>query len=105
MKKRIIIPGLFLVVLLGVATGCEATMETDARELATLQMQKSEKIRSLLACTDSIRKVKLLEQIRSLEIRFDLHLKTCQKKYSTPAEWADFEQSYDNHLTKVKMAR
>jgi hypothetical protein len=105
MEKRMLITGLIFVALMGAATGCEPSMEKDARELAALQMQKNDKIRSLLACKDSIEKMNLLEQIRTLEIRFDLYYKSCQKKYSTPADREDFEQIYENLLSRNKTTR
>lgn len=97
-----LITGLIFVALMSAATGCEPSMEKDARELAALQMQKSDKIRNLLACNDSIGKMNLLEEIRTMEIRFDLHFKSCQKKYNAPTEWAAFEKAFSSHLSKDK---
>jgi hypothetical protein len=103
MKKRMLITALIFVALMGAATGCEPSMEKDARELAALQIQKNDKIRSLLACNDSIGKMNLLEDIMTMEIRFDFHFKSCQKKYNAPAEWAAFEKAFSNHLNKDEM--
>jgi hypothetical protein len=105
MNKRIFILVwifVFLVAMISGITGCAKTLEQDARDIAILQLQKNKQIRKLLASNDSIEKMNLLEQIRTLENSFDASYVKYQKKYSSPAEWDDFEQAYIRHLKYPK---
>ena len=80
--------------LIAIFSGCINTMEKDAGELVNIQKQKSETVRQMLSCRDSLRKLDLLKEIDYLETRFIKMRKLCSDKYRDSAEKADFEKLY-----------
>ena len=102
MKERIFISGMVFIFLVALSAGCAKSMESDAHELAAIQLQKNKEIRSLLVCNDSSKKVIMMEQIRILEVHFDSQHARYQKKYKSPETWDDFEKAFIRHLKNPK---
>lgn len=85
---------MILTVFIALVQGCGNTMEKDARNLAGIQKQKSETVRNMLSCRDSMRKMELLDEIKGLETRYAHKSKQYRDKYSDSARRAAFEEYY-----------
>lgn len=98
MKKFLIRIAFLLGLLAIVLIGCKQSMEKDACKLARIQKQKSETVRQMLSCRDSLNKFEFLKKINKLEKQYTQLRITCYNRYSDSSEKAAFEEIFTGYL-------
>ncbi len=81
-------------------TACRCQIESDATQLADIQLRRTEVILHMLKSTDSTQIQHCMHEIRLLDSEFNQLKQTFDNKYADSSARVQFEMAYTNAMKK-----